>query len=267
MTVYPFVIHFGTFTVTGFGIMMMSAFLVAGWVFAREVERAGLDIAIAWDSVVAAVLGGLVGGKVYYAVLVGRWDALVSRGGLVWYGGFAGGTLAVMGYWWWKRHGARQLLDLIAPAMATGYMVGRVGCFLVGDDYGVPTSLPWGMKFPQGSPPSTAAMLERLFGATVPAGTPPDAVLAVHPTQLYEVGLMFAIFAAVWRVRAHSHGAGWLFGLYLVLAGLERLVVEFFRAKDDRFFGPLTLAQVFSIAVVVLGALLVSRFKSAARPA
>ena len=103
MTVYPFQIHLGSFTITGFGIMMMVAFLVAGWAYAREVERAGTDPAIAWDIVVASVIGGLAGAKIYYAILVGRGDALLSRGGLVWYGGFIGAVLLSLGYLAWKR--------------------------------------------------------------------------------------------------------------------------------------------------------------------
>jgi phosphatidylglycerol:prolipoprotein diacylglycerol transferase len=263
MTVYPFLIHFGRFTITGYGIMMMFAFLVAGWVYAQEVARAGLDTAIAWDSVVWAVIGGLLGGKVYYAILVGDPGALLSRGGLVWYGGFTGGLLAVFGYMGWRRLPIRRLLDLIAPAMVVGYLLGRVGCFLVNDDYGVPTSLPWGMAFPRGAPPSTAAVLERVFHLTLPPGTSPEQVMAVHPTQLYEIALMFAIFVFLWRIREHKHGATWLFGLYLVLSAAERFLVEFLRAKDDRFFTPFTLAQLLSVGVVVIGVWLMRRY---ARP-
>ena len=262
MTVYPFLIHFGSFTVTGYGIMMMFAFLMAGWVYAREVERAGMDSAIAWDTVVFAVLGGLAGAKLYYAALVGDMGALFSRGGLVWYGGFAGGMLAVFAYMWWKRLPYRRLLDLISPALAAGYMIGRVGCFLVNDDYGRPTSLPWGMKFPRGSPPTTAGALEQQFHVTIPPGTPSDQVLAVHPAQLYEVALALLIFWYLWRIRVHRHAPGWLFGLYLVFTGGARLFVEFFRAKDDRFFGPFTLAQLLSLTVAVLGGWLMLTYRA-----
>jgi phosphatidylglycerol:prolipoprotein diacylglycerol transferase len=262
MTVYPFLIHFGRFTITGYGIMMMFAFLVAGWVYAKEVQRAGMDTAIAWDSVVFAVVGGLLGGKAYYAFLVRDPGALLSRGGLVWYGGFTGGLLAVFAYMGWKNLPIRRLLDLIAPSMVVGYMVGRVGCFLVGDDYGVPTSLPWGVSFPRGSPPSTAAALEHQFHIAIPSGTAPDQVMAVHPTQLYEIALMFAIFVFLWRIREHKHGAAWLFGVYLVLSATERFLVEFLRAKDDRFFTPFTLAQLLSVGVVLLGMWMMRRYRT-----
>src|SRR5262245_46014470 len=78
MTVYPFVIHLGKFSITGYGIMLMAAFLVAGWVFARELERSGREPTIAWDCVVFAVIGGLLGGKVYYAILTHDSSALFS---------------------------------------------------------------------------------------------------------------------------------------------------------------------------------------------
>ena len=83
------------------------------------------------------------------------------------------------------------------------------------------------------------------------AGTPPGALVSVHPTQLYEVAMGLVMFAVLWRLRGHRHAEGWLFGLYCVLAGLERFIVEFFRAKDDRFFGPFTTAQ--AIAALAYG--------------
>ncbi len=153
----------------------------------------------------------------------------------------------------------RFTLDLTAPALAVGYALGRVGCFLVQDDYGLPTSLPWGLRFPEGLPPSTAAYLNAQFGVPIPPGMSPAEVLAVHPTQLYEAALMLFVFWLLWRLRAHEHARGWLFGVYAVCAGLERFAIEFLRAKDDRFFGPFTLAQGVSLAIAVAGvALLVA---------
>lgn len=259
MTAYPFLIHLGRFTVTGYGIMLMAAFLIAGWVFAKSLAREGLEPTIAWDSVVVAVIGGLVGGKIYYAVLMKDWSALTSRGGLVWYGGFIGGVAAVAAYMWWKKHGIPRMSDLVAPALAAGYSIGRVGCFLVGDDYGVPTSVPWGVSFPMGSPPTSARMLTQEFGVQLPPGTPPETIFAVHPTQLYEVFIAFAIFVLLWRMQRHGHARGWLFGIYLALMGMERLFVEIFRAKDDRFVGPFTLAQLISVIMIVVGGWLVAR--------
>jgi phosphatidylglycerol:prolipoprotein diacylglycerol transferase len=260
MTVYPLIIRLGRFTLTGYGIMMMVGFLVAGWIYARELERRGMDTAIAWDTVVLGVVGGLAGSKLYFAISVGRLDALFTRGGLVWYGGLAGGTAAVLAYMWLKKLPVRTLIDAVSPSLAVGYLLGRVGCFLVNDDYGLPTRLPWAMAFPHGSPPSTAHNLSAQFHVSIPAGTPPDQVLTVHPTQLYEIALTFAVFWLLWRWRAHRHAAGWLFGVYLVLSSVERLLVELFRAKDDRVLAGASVAQLLSIALILLGVALMGRF-------
>jgi phosphatidylglycerol:prolipoprotein diacylglycerol transferase len=259
MTVYPFLIHAGAFTFTGYGIMMMLGFLVAGWIYARELGRRGMDTAVAWDTVVFAVVGGLAGSKTYFAISAGRLSALWSRGGLVWYGGLAGGVVAVFAYMWLKKLPIRVLLDAVAPSLAVGYLLGRVGCFLVNDDYGLPSRLPWAMAFPRGAPPTTARILAEQFHAAIPAGTPPDQVLTVHPTQLYEIVLTFAVFWVLWRWREHRYSPGWLFGLYLVLSSVERIVAEVFRAKDDRILGAVTVAQILSAALILLGIAMMRR--------
>ena len=151
-------------------------------------------------------------------------------------------------------------MGLVAPALTLGYALGRIGCFVVEDDYGLPTTLPWGVKFPQGTPPTTAEYLMRDFGVHLPAGTAPSTLLAVQPTELYEVALMLLAFWFIWRMRRHAHATGWLFGLYLVLGGIERFLVEFVRAKDDRVLGPFTIAQAASVVMVLVGALLLSRW-------
>jgi phosphatidylglycerol:prolipoprotein diacylglycerol transferase len=250
MTVYPLTFSLFGLEITGFGIMMMVGFLAAGWVMGLELERRKLSKEYAADIVVAAVIGGIVGAKLWYVALHG--GPVLSRGGLVWYGGFIGGFTAVTGMGWWKKVPLRFTFELTAPALALGHGLGRVGCFLVQDDYGMPTSLPWGMRFPQGQPPTTAAVLAR-WGVEVPPGTSPGEVLAVHPTQLYEVAALLFLFYLLWRWRRHQHGVGWLFGCYLVGVGIERFLVEFLRAKDDRLLGPFTLAQAASVAVFVVG--------------
>ena len=264
MTVYPLIIHLGGFTLTGYGIMMMTGFLLSGWVYSRELVRRGLDSAIAWDTVVAAVVGGLVGSKVYYAASVGRIGALFARGGLVWYGGLAGGAAFVLGYIWLKKLPVRTILDAIAPSLVTGYMIGRVGCFSVNDDYGLPSHLPWAVAFPQGAPPTTARNLSEQFHAVLPAGTPPDRLLTVHPTEIYEIFLSLLVFWLLWRWRSHRHAPGWLFGIYLILSSAERILVEFVRAKDDRILDGITVAQMWGLLLLLVGVLLVMRF---ARPA
>ncbi|MDH5806073.1 MAG: prolipoprotein diacylglyceryl transferase, partial [Gemmatimonadota bacterium] len=142
--------------------------------------------------------------------------------------------------------------------------LGRVGCFLVQDDYGMPTSLPWGMKFPEGLPPSTAQSMNANFGIPIPEGVNPLEVLAVHPTQLYEAAIMLGVFFVLWRMRAHRHGTGWLFGAYLTFAGSERFLIEFLRAKDDRLLGVFTVAQFTSVVLIAIGINILVRLKDKA---
>lgn len=267
MTVYPFIIHLGPLEITGYGLMLVVAFLMGGWLIARQLKEKGLREDYAADIVAAAVIGGIIGAKLWYVALTGDPGALFSRGGLVWYGGFIGGAIAVI------LNGARLgvplrwSMQLNAPALAAAYALGRVGCFLVNDDYGRPTNLPWGMKFPEGLPPSTAGNLHKLFGIPVPEGIDPSTVLAVHPTQLYEVVAMLIAFAILWRLRNNGRPVGWLFGLYLIFAGVERFLVEIVRAKDDRFLGSFTLAQLTSLIIVAIGAFLLYRWRAGPSPA
>ena len=267
MTVYPFKIPlpFWPHEITGYGLMMMVAFLVGGWLVGRELRRRRLSEDYAADMVAAAVIGGIIGAKLWYVLLTQDLDALLSRGGLVWYGGFIGGALAVMFNGWRLGVPLRWTMQLAAPALPMAYALGRIGCFLVNDDYGRPTDLPWGMRFPEGLPPSTAGNLQALFGIPVPAGTDPATVLAVHPTQIYEAVLMLGAFAILWRLR-DGRPIGWLFGLYLVFAGVERFLIEILRAKDDRFLGPFTIAQVTSVILVAIGVWLLQRWRTGPSP-
>ncbi len=264
MTVYPFILHFGPVTITGYGIMMMVGFLVGGWLMGQELKRRAWNQEYAADIVVAAVIGGILGAKLWYVALTQDMSALLSRGGLVWYGGFVGGALAVLLNGWRLRVPARWTMQLGAPALAAAYALGRVGCFMVNDDYGRPTDVAWAVRFPEGLPPSTAGNIQNLFGIAAPPGIDPSTVLAVHPTQLYEVTIMLVVFGILWKLRRDIHGTGWLFGLYLTLAGSERFLIEFLRAKDDRLLGPFTLAQAMSVLLIVLGGILLTRWKAGA---
>lgn len=253
--------------ITSFGVMMLLAFLTGGYVIRSELARMGEDPEKAWDLVFMAVIGGIVGAKGYYILL--NYERLAndpaglifSRGGLVWYGGFLLATVLVI--WEIRRRELplAKTADAAAPALALSYAVGRVGCFLVGDDWGRPTDSWVGVAFPQGAPPTRVDIIERDFGIVVDPSLVEryGQIVPVHPTQLYEVGLSTLIFFFLWRIRRGARPAGWLFMLWLALAGLERFLVEFLRAKDDRFIGLLTLAQVISLAIVVVGVMGVVR--------
>lgn len=261
MTIYPLTLQLGPLTITGYGIMMMVAFLMAGWAIQLDLRRRGLSEEFAADVVFAAVVGGIVGAKVWYVLLTGNWDTLIRRGGFVWYGGFLGGVAGVLATGWWKRVPARWTMELTAAPLTLGYALGRVGCFLVNDDYGIPSTLPWAMKFPEGLPPTTVMNLKAMHVA-FPADADPLQVVAVHPTQIYETALMLLAFAWLWRLRDHRHGVGWRFGVYLVLAGAERFLVEMVRAKDDRLLGPFSLAQATSVLLVIAGVWVLARLRA-----
>jgi phosphatidylglycerol:prolipoprotein diacylglycerol transferase len=250
---HPFSYSFGALSFTGFGLAVLLAFVIAQLICQRELVRRGHDAEYIGDLVFAAVVGGLVGAKLYYVILMGDVSTLWSRGGFVFWGGLIGGILAVLAVIRKKGLNMQRIADVAGIGIAAAYAVGRTGCWAVGDDYGRPWNSALAVKFPEGAPPSTAGNMHAMFGTPIPAGVSPDTVLSVYPTQLLEVALGVVMFLVLWRLRDHKHAEGWLFGVYMVLAGIERFVVEFLRAKDDRFFGGLTMAQLIALGFVALG--------------
>ena len=234
---------------------MLLCFVIGQHIVTKELERRGGDPAPVGDMVFAAVIGGLLGAKLYYAILMHDAASLLSRAGFVFWGGLIGGIIAVIAVILKKKLGVAKMSDAVALALPAAYSVGRTGCWAVGDDYGRPFNGPWAVMFPEGAPPSTVANMSKMFGVQFPPGMLPSQVVAVHPTQIYEVLMAFVMFLILWRFRDHKHAVGWLFGFYCFMAGIERFIVEFFRAKDDRFFaGGLTTAQLIAIAFALFGA-------------
>ena len=249
---YPILFRFGNFEITTFGLMMFLAFVAGGWILARQFRRYGLSEELASTVLMVAAIGGIAGAKIYYAILFRDWHLLFDRAGLVWYGGLLGGWLAVSLLLWRKRVDYFTAADGIAPALAIGYCLGRIGCFLVGDDYGRPTDSWVGIAFPKGSPPTTAESL-RQFGVRIDPSIPPDQVLRVHPTQLYESAASLIIFLILLAASRRPHPKGRIIGLFFILMGIERFLVEIVRAKDDRFLGAFTIAQAISVLIIIVG--------------
>ncbi len=252
--------------ITSFGVFMLFAFLTGGYVIRAGMRRIGEDPDKAWDLVFMGVIGGIAGAKLYYILL--NYERLttdpvaliLSRGGLVWYGGFLLATALVVWEIRRQKMSLPKMADIIAPALALAYAVGRMGCFLVGDDWGRPTDSWLGIAFPRGTPATSVINIERLGIAVDPELIEKyGQIVPVHPTQLYEVGLSTLIFFFLWKIRGDARASGWIFMLWLALAGAERFAVEFLRAKDDRFFGVLTLAQVISLAIVAAGVIGMTR--------
>jgi phosphatidylglycerol:prolipoprotein diacylglycerol transferase len=265
----PFVFYLGPLQLTGFGLAMMAAFGIAHWVAQTVLAERGDDAEIMNDVTFAALVGTIVGGKVYFAIneslATGRpWiSALFSRAGFVYWGGFLGSVLLAWLVIRWRKQSFLRVADGAAVGIAAGYAIGRTGCWAVGDDYGRPWDGLLAVAFPKGAPPSTVLNMNQEFHANLPASMSPDTVVGVYPTQLLEVALGIVMFWILWRLRRHTHAAGWLFGMYCLLAGIERFIVEFFRAKGD-VVGPLTSAQWVALAITVAGALLLTTRRAAA---
>jgi len=243
----PVLFRIGSLEITSFGALVALGALVGLWVFRRELARSGLPDA-AMDAAVYGLVGGLLGAKLLYVfehLDEGTFFGLfLDRGGMSWFGGFVGGLVAGFATIRAKRWPMMAVLAAATPALAIGQMLGRIGCFLVGDDYGHPTSLPWGVAFPKGLPPTD----ER-----------------VHPTQIYEA-IFLALFAWVlirWRRKGLSDRT--VLGRYFVGVGAFRFALEFVRV-NTRVLGPLTTAHLFALAVVVLGIVLLAS-RSTTRPA
>ena len=242
---YPVLFRLGSFEITSFGVMVALGAAFGILMLRRELIRAGVDGAKGVDAALVGVLGGLVGAKLLY--VAEHWaeplsSTLLSRGGMSWYGGLTGGVLAGVAMVLWQRMPLMTVLSAAAPALTLGHAVGRIGCFLVGDDYGRPTSLPWGIAFPEGLPPTT----ER-----------------VHPTQIYEALALAALTVGLLWLRRRGVRDRAVFGSYLLAAGTLRFLIELVRVNAVVALG-LTTAQLFSVGLVLAGAwLLVTRGNAA----
>lgn len=230
-------LHIGPLTLQTFGLMFALAFLAAGALIAKRLKEIGKPVDWAYEVAFAALVGGIVGSRVYF--IVQNYDSvksdllgnLFSGSGLVWYGGAIGGALAVLLWAWYRKFLALALLDLVAPALALGYAIGRCGCQLSGDgDYGKPWDGPWAMSYPHGTVPTDQT---------------------VHPTPVYETLAMGLGAWMLWQLRDRFR-TGVLFAIYLVYAGAERFLVEFLRRNHAVALG-LTAAQWESLAMVLIG--------------
>jgi phosphatidylglycerol---prolipoprotein diacylglyceryl transferase len=261
----PF-LHIGPLTIPTYGLMVAIAMVAAYFVLRADFARRGIadkQSPLAEMFIAIPCLAGIAGAKLYHDLQSPReffadpLHQLFSQFGFAWFGGLIAGFAA---FAWLARHNKIPLLEAFdagSPAAALGYGIGRIGCLLSGDgDYGVPTSLPWGISFPHGLVPTTQR---------------------VHPTPIYEFIVACVIAWILWRIGARqiarrSVGAGApgakplaanagasqygiVFAAYLVLTGVARFLVEFIRINPRSFFG-MTNAQAASLASIVAGAAL-----------
>jgi len=232
-------IHVLGISIKTFGVCFALGFLACGALVARRLRELGHPVDWAYEIIFAALLGGVIGARVYY--LIQNYSqvkgdllhSVFSGSGLVWYGGAIGGAIAVVGWMKWRDVLEAQMFDMSATALALGYAIGRIGCQVSGDgDYGIRSSLPWAMGYPHG---------------TVP--TPPG--VTVQPTPIYETVVMCLLAYVLWKLRDRVR-PGVIFALYLVGSGLERFLVEFIRRNSEVVAG-LTAPQLESLGLLIIG--------------
>jgi len=233
---YPelFTIPGTNYTISTFGVMMALGFLTGYWITIRRMQEEGMDPEPAANLLMWIMLGGVGGSKLYFAIDVAIregipfFDLLFARAGITWYGGLMGGAAAgILGCLYYGVP-VRSFSNAVAPALAVGQSLGRVGCFLVGDDYGKVTDVAWAVSFPKGAPPTTDL---------------------VHPTQLYEVAWLLPVAALLWSRRERSP---FLIGEYLIANGLGRIVIENWRVNEQVILG-LTEPQLIGVLLVTGG--------------
>jgi phosphatidylglycerol:prolipoprotein diacylglycerol transferase len=264
----PKLFQLGPIPVYSYGLMLGICFIVASWLLNKEFKRKKLDENAAINVTFIALLGGVIGSKLLYvieewssimAMPVGKifsTDGLFSPAGLTFYGGLILATILIYVYTRMKKIPFLRVADATAPSLAIGYGIARIGCHLSGDgDYGLPVSefmscVPWGTDYSNGTlPPSIAfrgTELAQKFGGVVPDNT------LCHPTPIYELIIAIIIFSVLWAKRKVFKMDGKLFGLYLILSGAARLLVEFIRLNPKLIFG-LSEAQVISVLLILIG--------------
>ena len=263
---YPIIFDFGNISLFGFqfhpvinsyGFMLMMAFYSCYYFLNKDLNHLGYDAKLASDIVFAAAVGGILGSKIYYLienferVKADPSGMILSGAGLVFLGGLMGGTLGVTFVIRKNNLSWLKFADIVAPLLILGYAVGRIGCFLVGDDYGLPTHVAWGLEFPNGLPPSTYSVFQSYYPWVSLEGFSPG-VLKVHPTQIYESIIGFGIFYFLYKRRKKVLVAGSLFFTYLIFAGSERFLIEFLRVNTKYFF-ELSASQLISLIMIFIG--------------
>ena len=256
---YPELFKIGPFTVYSYGLMLGIAFIVASYILTKEIERRKLNPNLATEVTLIAIIFGIIGAKLFH--LFENWEAFThsplkmafSPGGLTFHGGLLTVILAVWIYSKRKKIPFLTIADLAAPSLALAYGIGRIGCHLAGDgDYGIPTDLPWGTNYENGTVPPSSAFRGSEIAQGFPGGVVPDNT-PLHPTPIYEFLMMVVIFFILWKLRKKEWSDGKLFTIYLMLAGLERFSIEFIRLNPRLLFG-LSEAQLIAIGLMTAGA-------------
>jgi len=256
--VFAFVIGALIVLVTGGDPLAAYAGLICGGfgIDCTQGENPALQLSNTIVFTIPLITAGIAVARLYHVLespsefFADPWPLLISRFGFAWFGGFLGGFAALLILSWREKIPTLTFLDACSPAACVGYALGRIGCLLSGDgDYGIPTSHPWGMSFPNGVVPTTETCLQQ--------GWPADC--RVHPTPIYEFFIWMVIAYILWRlgesVIRHKKPAGLVFCAYLVLTGIARFLVEIIRLNPRSFFG-MSNAQAASALSVIFGVIL-----------
>lgn len=266
---YPVIFDFGVINVFGFkfqlaiysfGLMLVIAFYTCYFLLNHDFKRLGYEEKLASDIIFWSALGGIFGAKVYYLienlddVLASQdpFGMIFSGAGLVFIGGLIGAVTAVSIIIRKNNLPWFIFADILAPLIILGYAIGRIGCFLVGDDYGIPSKLPWALSFPDGLPPTTYESFQYRYPWIDISNFEPG-LLSVHPTQVYEFLICLMLFFYLWNKRKNIRVPGSLFFTYLICAGTERFLIEFIRTNEKYLFDIFSGAQVLSIIMVLIG--------------
>ncbi len=245
---HPILFKIGPVTIYSYGVMIALSVVICAWLLSRDAKIYKIPSDIIYDLTFWTMVGGILGARIFYISIT--WDyfgqnpleiVMLWHGGLAWQGGLLGGAWA--GVWFIRRKKLplKLILDLVAPYIALGQSIGRIGCFLNGCCYGKPVF--WGIYFPV-------------------HGSSPDGTVGarLHPTQLYETAGLFLVFCILKIALTKPHHQGMIFVLYLWLGAVERFIVEFFRADHDILWMGLSLAQYMALGIMVVGFVLLSRF-------
>jgi phosphatidylglycerol:prolipoprotein diacylglycerol transferase len=239
----PVLFRVGDFQVHAYGVMIVVAVILAGFAVYRLLGRLDLDRRLASELTLAAVAGGLVGARLYW--LIEHWPEArgdlirfaLSGSGFTWYGGLLGGTLAVVALSRRRRLPLGTAANIVGPAVALGYAVGRVACQLAGDGtYGRPSDLPWAMAYPDGAVPTT---------------------VRVQPTPVYESLAMLLVFVVLYKMASRRQPGWYVFGWFLLLSGAERFAVEFVRINAFSWLMGLTPPQWFALVSMSVGGVVI----------
>ncbi len=235
---YPVLLRIGPISIHSYGLMFAIAFLVGILITLRYAKREKIDADLILELAIYGMIAAILGARILY--VIGQWDQyknnileifMIQRGGLAFLGGLTLGILVVA--WRAKRKGVPflKLMDVAAPGTALGYAIGRIGCFLNGCCFGIPTDLPWGLRFP--------------FGSLAYFHFPGE---AIHPTQLYSLLSMSAVFLIVVYLWRHKKYDGQIFFWWLILYAVYRFVVEFFRyCPEELYFLGLNPGQIIAL--------------------